>query len=197
MVVAFTLTQPSSSPRSAAMCATMAGTCGAMRGAWAMIVASTFTGTNPSSRTRPRHAPQELAAVDALVAGVRVGEVPADVAQRRRAQQRVADRVQEHVGVAVAQEALVVRDLDPADHELPARDERVDVESLPDAKGAHRGIPPCRPSTISASGRSSAKVTFRFAVSPCTIRGICPRDSTAWDSSVASLRRASPRRSSS
>jgi len=53
VVVAFTLTHDSSMPRSAAMLATIAGTWGAMRGASAMIVASTLPGTNPSSRTSP------------------------------------------------------------------------------------------------------------------------------------------------
>ncbi len=79
-----------------------------------------------------RHLAQELAAVDSLETRVGVRKVPADVALASGTQQRVADRVQQHVGIAVAREALVVRDLDAPDHELAARDQLVDVEALPD-----------------------------------------------------------------
>src|SRR5690348_12117396 len=47
---------------------------------------------------------QQLPAVDALVARVRIGEMPADVAQRRGAEERIADGVQQDVGVAVAEQ---------------------------------------------------------------------------------------------
>ena len=46
----------------------MRGTCGAMRGAWAMIVASMFTIAKLEPRELLRHVAQELAAVDARVA---------------------------------------------------------------------------------------------------------------------------------
>jgi hypothetical protein len=59
--------------------------------------------------------------------------VLADVAQPRGTQQRIADGVQQHVGIAVAEQALLVGNLHPADDELAACNELVDVESLADA----------------------------------------------------------------
>ncbi len=117
------------------MFATMAAMCGAMRGACAMIVASTFNGEDAWRSHERAHLAQQLAAVDALVACVAVRKVLADVAEGRGAQERIADRMQEDIRVAMAQEALLVRDLDAADDELAPRDELVDVESLADAHG--------------------------------------------------------------
>src|SRR6185295_16017969 len=64
--------------------------------------------------------------------GVAVGIVAADVAERGRAEQRVADRVRQYVGIRVPGETLVVRDLDAADHQLAAGDEGMHVEALAD-----------------------------------------------------------------
>ena len=96
-----------------------------------------------------RDVAQQLAAVDAVVLRVAVGKMPADVAQRRRAEQRVADRVQQHVGVAVAREALVVRNLDAADHEPAPGDEGMHVETLADAKHVHSPLNRMRASCMS------------------------------------------------
>ena len=49
-----------------------------------------------------------------------VGEVIADVAHIRCSQQGIADGVQQHVGIAVTQEALTVFDLDAAHPEVAA-----------------------------------------------------------------------------
>ena len=65
----------------------------------------------------------------------------ADVAERRGAQQRVADRVQQDVCVAVAEQSLVVRDLDPAHDELAPRDEAMDVEAVAYAHVRARCVP--------------------------------------------------------
>jgi len=56
--------------------------------------------------------------------------VHADVAERRGAEQRVAYGVQQHVGVGMAGEAFFVRNLDAADDQLAAGDERMHIESL-------------------------------------------------------------------
>jgi hypothetical protein len=45
------------------------------------------------------HVSQELAAVDVLPARIGVGEMRAEVAERERAEQRVADGVQQGVGI--------------------------------------------------------------------------------------------------
>ena len=57
----------------------------------------------------------------------------ADVAEAGGAQQRIADGVQQHVGVRMAVEALLVLDLDTADHELAAQHQRMHVEALADS----------------------------------------------------------------
>ena len=56
--------------------------------------------------------------------------VLADVSQPGGADQRVADRVQQHVAVRVPQQALGMRDFHPADDQLAPRRQRVDVEAL-------------------------------------------------------------------
>ena len=48
---------------------------------------------------------QEVAAVRALPARVAVREMRAEVAQRERAEDRVGDRMQQHVGIGVAEQA--------------------------------------------------------------------------------------------
>ena len=54
------------------------------------------------------------------------------VAEGEGAQEGVRHRMGQHVGVGVAPQAPLGRDLDPAQHEGPALDERVDVESQAD-----------------------------------------------------------------
>ncbi len=51
-VLAFTFTRSAGRPSSAAMRSRMAPMCGAIFGAWATMVLSTFTGSQPASRTR-------------------------------------------------------------------------------------------------------------------------------------------------
>ena len=51
-----------------------------------------------------RDVAQQRAAVGALPARIGVREVRAEVAQRERAEERVADRVQQHVGIGMAGE---------------------------------------------------------------------------------------------
>ena len=71
---------------------------------------------------------QQLERVGVLEARVGVGEVLADVAERGRAEQRVDHRVGEHVGVGVAGEPLLVRDVDAAEDQRAAGRERVRVD---------------------------------------------------------------------
>ena len=91
------------------------------------------------------------------------GEVLADVAQPGGAEQRVGDRVGEHVGVGVAGQAALVRDLDAAEHERPALLEavRVDPDAGPHPTGSIRRCrrsktaisrtPPCSSSSTARS----------------------------------------------
>ena len=68
---------------------------------------------------------------------VGVGEVLADVAQPGRAQQRVGDRVGDHVGVAVPGRPALARERHAAEDERTVRvvGEGVHVEALPDPDG--------------------------------------------------------------
>ena len=85
-----------------------------------------------------RHVAQQLAAVDALELGIGVGKVLADVAEAGGAEQRVADRVQQHVGVGMAVEPFLMRDVDAADDELAPGDQRMHVEALADPHARRR-----------------------------------------------------------
>src|SRR5690606_691494 len=76
---------------------------------------------------------QEHAAVRALPARIAGREVGADVAQRQRAEHRVAQRVQDHVAVAVRGDAAIMRHAHAAQHHVVALDEGVYVVALADA----------------------------------------------------------------
>ena len=75
------------------------------------------------------HLAQQFQAVRALERGVRIREVRADVAEARGTQQGIANRMQQNVGIAVAQEALLVRDIHPADDALAAFHQFVNVKT--------------------------------------------------------------------
>ncbi len=68
-------------------------------------------------------------AVDVLEFGAGVGKVLADVAERGRSEEGVADGVQQYVGVAVPLEAHGVWNLHSADYQFSAADELVYVDS--------------------------------------------------------------------
>ena len=70
---------------------------------------------------------EEHRAIGALPFRVGIGEQHADVAQRRRAQQRIAQSMQQGVRIRMAVQAPGVRDLDPAEDQLPALDKLVDI----------------------------------------------------------------------
>ena len=91
---------------------------------------------------------------------VGVGEVLADVAEPGGAEQRVDDRVGEDVGVGVARQPAVARNLDPAQDQRPAGLEAVGVDA--DA-GAHQPIgssrrvrPSNTDSSVTPTGSSSS-----------------------------------------
>ena len=58
---------------------------------------------------------QQLRRIGVLPARVRVGKVRADVAEGRRAEERVDDRVDQHVRVTVSLEPRLARELDAAE----------------------------------------------------------------------------------
>ena len=78
---------------------------------------------------------QELHARHAFPAIVTVGKVPAEIAERRRAQECVLDGMQQHVGVRMPQKSVFMRDVDAAHDELAPRHQTVHVVSH--AKSRH------------------------------------------------------------
>ncbi len=73
----------------------------------------------------------------------------AEVSERQRPEQRLTDGVREHVGIRVTRQAEVGVEGDPAQHERPPGDQRMQVD--PEADAIHRvsfidgrGSPPAR-----------------------------------------------------
>jgi len=78
--------------------------------------------------------------VQTPVGGIGVGKHLADVAERRRPEQRVGDRMQQHVGIAMAKGLAIVGDGDAADHEPGTGAEPMGVVAESDAQ--HDRHPP-------------------------------------------------------
>jgi len=70
---------------------------------------------------------EKLQAVGALPLGVGVRKMRADVAKARGAEQRVAERVGDHIAVGVAYRPFIEGDFDPADDELAAFREAMEI----------------------------------------------------------------------
>ena len=84
--------------------------------------------------------PQQRDAVRALVARVGVREVPPDVAERECAEQRIHDRVREHIRIRVAVQSELERNIHAADDAPPSGNEPVYVITVSDP---HISSPPC------------------------------------------------------
>lgn len=113
--------------------------------------------------------PEHRRRIASLIGGVGVGKHLADVAEPSRAEEGVGDRVQEHVGVAVADGPAVVRDGDPAEHEAVTGAEPVRVVAKTDA--VHALFSPGggtvftytrhMHNTVAAAGRPSPEAVIR------------------------------------
>ena len=133
------------------------------RGASQITVASTLA-TGPSSiPTTVRSRSSESASRQRLVVGREVG---AEVAEPGGAEQRVDHRVGDHVGVGVALEPELVLDLDPAEHQPPARRRSGGCRSRsrPSSERLHAGArgprtrrSPRRPSRASSRPRARSR----------------------------------------
>ena len=73
---------------------------------------------------------QQLPAVDALETLIGIREMLADVAQRGRAEQGIADRVQQHIGVGMAKQTAIVGNIDTADDQPAPLGEGMHVETV-------------------------------------------------------------------
>ena len=127
-------------------------------------VASTWAICKPRSASVGDDGAQQQHRVGVAVLLVGVGEVLADVAHRGGAEQRVDDRMGQHVGVGVAVEAELVRDGDPAEDERAPGHEPVRVPA--DARDAGHPI---------GSRRRSRRAKTASSLTPSS-----PRSSSAW-----------------
>ena len=104
------------------------------------MVASTLPTCQPAPRTRRAASASSAQRIGALELRVGVGEVVADVAERGGAEQRIGDRMAERIGIGVAGQAVRVRDLDAAEDQLAAGDQRMRVPAFADAQSGPRGF---------------------------------------------------------
>ena len=125
------------------------------------------------------HDLQQLQGVRALVSGIRIGKMFADVPQSRSTQQRIGNRMEQHIRIGVAQKSQFIGNLHTAQDQIPVRHQFVHVVSVSDPHFSSS-------SSISAIFRSMGVVTFRFFSSPSTIFTFMPIRSTAEQSSVTS-----------
>ena len=102
VVVAFTFTCSKAASRSAAGFALMASIWGAIRGAWATEVASRLASRQPARAHQRPHPTQQQAAVDIGIGRVGIGKMATDITLCDRAQQRIADGVDQYVAVGWA-----------------------------------------------------------------------------------------------
>jgi hypothetical protein len=73
------------------------------------------------------HGAKEGEAIGSLPLRIGVGEVLPDIPERGRPEQGVGNGVQENIGVGVAVQARLVRNLNAAENESAPVDERVNV----------------------------------------------------------------------
>src|SRR5215470_11334631 len=76
---------------------------------------------------------QELDARDIFIARVAVRKMETDVALAERSENRVDQRVEQHIGVGMAGEPRAVRNLDAAENELTPALKAMRVEAVTDA----------------------------------------------------------------
>ena len=88
---------------------------------------STFPTANPRSATSWTARRRQLDAVGAFPARIGIGKVPTDVAEGRRSENGVGDRVTDDVRVRVAERTAIRRDGDAAEDERPAGDQPMKV----------------------------------------------------------------------
>ena len=115
---------------------------------------------------------------------VRVREKLADIAERRRAEQGVHDRVGQNVRVRVTEQSLFKSELLAAQNEPPPLHEAVDVVAVADADVAHTHPSPRRFKIAAATARSAGVVSLTFSSLPRLKWTGTPSASAAAQSSV-------------
>src|SRR5579859_5942918 len=140
------------------------------------------------------HFPQHPAAVCAFPLRIRVREMPADVTQGCRAQQRIAKRVQQHVAIRVGLHAFAVDDAHTAQHHVVAGSEGVHVVTVADP---HVFSPARCARMASANAMSSGRVILMLSLRPSTTitgwraRSMAPASSLGTSPWLSAERKAS------
>ena len=108
---------------------------------------------------------------------LRVGrrEMLADVAEPGRAEQRVGDRVEDDVGIAVAGESARVGNRDAAEHHRAVAGEAVDVEADAGPRDQPRREPLLR-----RAAKSAGVVSLSSSGSPSTAATLSPAARATW-----------------
>ena len=91
--------------------------------------------TKTMLRKQADHMAKQRDGGDALVCRVAVGEMLSDVTKGSRTQHGIHQRVNGHVGVAVAVQAKLPRNLHPAQDQCPPGDQTVDIISDAESQG--------------------------------------------------------------
>src|SRR5260370_12302680 len=125
---------------------------------------------------------EQVEAGRVLVPGVVGGKVLTDVSQRRGAEQRVDDRMSQHIGIGMAVEAGWMLDLHATDDQIAAGLQRVDVVARADPQVAAAS---CSLMTASTTPKSSGVVSLMFAGSPSMTV-------TSWPVAATSCASSSP-----
>ena len=133
VVVALTETRASSMARISAMRRRMAWRWGAILGRFAQDGDVDIADAAALRAHEPQGLAQEEVRGRTLPAWIGIGKVLADVAGADGPEQRIGQRVQRHVGVGVTFQRVGVGELHPAQPEVVAGCEAVDVEALPRA----------------------------------------------------------------
>ena len=83
-----------------------------------------------------RHLAQQDAAVDVFVVFAAVGEMTADIAERRGAQQRIAQGMDQHIAVGMGEQTLIMGNGDAAQYQGTARAEAMGIVAVADPQHA-------------------------------------------------------------
>src|SRR5450755_729725 len=125
--------------------------------------------------------PQKHATVSPAPARVGRWKVHADVTQRQRAENRIAQGMNRDISVRMREDALRIRDAHAAEYHMLARAECMHVEALADS---HQMILVNR---NSASAKSGGVVTLILLSAPSISKGRWPACSIAIASSVTAM----------
>ena len=139
------------------------------------------------------HAAHEPRAVGAAPLRIIVTKMLADVPETGGAQQRIAQRMQDHIAVGVRDDSAAVAAHAPRRASRSRRRQRHDVDTGSDSHGLLRAG--ARQAAPRRRRRSSRLVTLMFAAEPSTRSARAPVHSSAWDSSVGTCaQHRAPRR---